>query len=93
MKNNIIKNKVGIFIVLISIMLIAPTVSVIANQKETQSFQENYINEPTYKNDLFDITKTIDNSRYIPEEEVSFAGEQNDIGYNVDAANKIQRAS
>jgi len=93
MKNNIIKNKASIFIVLISIMLIAPTVSVIANEKETHSFQENNIYESTYKNDLFDITKNIDINRFVPEEEISLVGEQNDIGYNVDAANRIQRAS
>ena len=29
---------------------------------------------------------------YIPEEEVLLAGEQNDIGYNVDAGNRIQRS-
>jgi hypothetical protein len=39
-----------------------------------------------------DITKTIDDMRYVPFEDVSFADEQNDIGYNIDAGNSIQRA-
>ena len=29
---------------------------------------------------------------YIRQEEVSFAGEQNDINYNIDAGNRIQRS-
>ena len=35
-------------------MLIAPTVSVIANQKEIIKSQEKYLFEPTLKNNLFD---------------------------------------
>ena len=44
------------------------------------------------KIDNIEITKTIDQAKYIPVEEVSFAGEQNDIGYNVDSGDTIYRA-
>jgi len=91
MKRKIKNYNASFFILIISLMLIIPTVAVLANQKEEQ-YNSNYIFDEIYKNDSFDITKTIDNNRYIPDEEVTFVGEQNDIGYNTDAGNRIQRS-
>ena len=92
MKTKIIKKNAGFFIVIISIMLLTPTITVIANQNERQLNSYNHIFDDNQNTNTLDITKTIDNTRYIPIEEVSMAGEQNDIGYNVDAGNSIVRS-
>jgi hypothetical protein len=87
-----IKNKnfnAIILTALFSLMLLTPAFSALSSQKEEKF---NNFFDQGYSYDSFDITKTIDNNRFVPDEDVAFAGEQNDIGYNIDAGNRIQRA-
>jgi len=88
MIKKIIKNNAGFFIVLISILLVTPTLTVIAQQKEINSNQ--ILNNFYYSQDIsYEVTKTIDNARFVPFEDITMVGDQNDIGYNTDAGNNI----
>jgi len=51
MKRKIKNYNASFFILIISLMLIIPTVAVLANQKEEQIYNSNYIFDETYKND------------------------------------------
>ena len=93
MKKKIIKKKAGCFIVLISIMLLMPTITAITTQKEKQLDDYIYIFDDNQNADSLEIKQITERTKYVPFEEVAFAGEQNDIGYNVDAGNKIQRST
>jgi len=92
MKTKIMKKNAGFFIVIISIMLLTPTITAISYQNERQLNIRNQVFDDNQNTNTLDITKTIDNMKYIPIEEVKLAGEQNDIGYNIDAADIIQRS-
>ena len=92
MKTKIMKKNAGFFIVIISIMLLTPAITAIAYQNDSKPNICNYVFDDNQNTNTLDITKTIDNMRYIPNEEVKLAGEQNDIGYNIDADDIIQRS-
>jgi hypothetical protein len=93
MKRKSINKKAGIFIVLISIMLITPTLTAIGFQKKTVSIDNFEIIIENEKSIDIDITKNIDQLRYVPMEEISMAPDHNDIGYNVDAGRDFRRAT
>ena len=71
-------------------MLITPTITAIAYQNERQLDNFNHISNFEQNTDTFDVTKIRSNVKYVPFEETKLSGEQNDIGYNVDAADTIQ---
>ena len=89
-------NKAGFFIIMVSVMLISPPLAAISfqnNEVESIEIVELKTNSKTLDStQSIDITKTIDAMRYVPTEEVAFAGEQNDIGYNVDAGDSLRRS-
>lgn len=84
----------GFLIVLVTIMLVSPTLTAISFQREAENRWMPLTNQIKSLDQInsVDITKTIDNMRYIPFEDVSMAGEQNDIGYNVDAGDTLRRS-
>lgn len=84
--------KAGFLIVMISIMLVVPTLSAgsFTNKSIVKIEQTNNDNEQAISD--IDITKSIDEMRYVPSETVAFADEQNDIGYNVDAGDSLRRS-
>jgi len=86
MKTKIVKKNAGFFIVMISIMLLTPTIAAIAYQRDSQLDNYNNISNYEQNSDTFDVTKIRSNVKYVPFEETKLSGEQNDIGYNVDAA-------
>ncbi|UCB59136.1 MAG: hypothetical protein JSV67_02215 [Thermoplasmatales archaeon] len=90
MISKILKKNAGVFILFLSIMLLVPNLTAINLQYERNNM--NIIPDETTDVGDLDITKIIDNMRYVPIEDVSFAGEQNDIGYNIDAGDTIYRA-
>jgi hypothetical protein len=94
MKHKIGIDKAGFFIIIISIMLIAPALSATTfqNDIDTTIISGTFVSNKTDTNNPIDITKTIDAMRYIPVEEVSMDEEQTDIGYNVDAGNSLRRS-
>lgn len=86
--------KAGFFIIAVSIMLVLPSLTVNSIQRNTEIKSEDMEfnfddTESTYS---IDITKTIDNMRYIPIEESKVADYENDIGYNVDVGDSLRRS-
>ena len=69
------------------------TPSITAVNFQNKSKSTNFEYPEIFDKDQLEITKISDNMRYVPIEDVTFAGEQNDIGYNVDSGNTIYRAN
>ena len=88
MIGKIVNKKAGVIVFLLGIMLLTPNITATTLQSDKKLMNND---APNYEPN-FDITKTIDNMRYVPAEDVSYAGEQNDIGYNVDSGDTIFRA-
>jgi len=92
MKRKIYAKKKEFLIVIISIIVLIPTITATSYQEEKKS--NNYIYD--FDNHLnintFDMTKTIDQAKYIPFKEAEFSDEQNDIGYNQDGGRNARRS-
>ena len=89
-------NKAGLFILLITIMLVTPSLSAYSFQrtnKITTNPVEIITNDLEYSDSIeIDITKTIDNMRYTPTQEATLADYENDVGYNVDVGDTLRRS-
>ncbi|OYT29885.1 hypothetical protein B6U98_01090 [Thermoplasmatales archaeon ex4572_165] len=94
MKNRKGLGKAGFFIIMISIMLVTPTLTALSFQRNTENKYNpiEIYTENTESINSIDITKTTDMMRYLPSESVSLADEQNDIGYNIDAGDTLRRS-
>jgi len=88
MIGKIVNKKAGVIVFLLGVMLLTPNITATTLQSNRKLMN---VDAPNIEPNL-DITKTIDNMRYIPTEDFSFAGEQNDIGYNVDSGDTIVRS-
>lgn len=85
MKGKNFNKKAGVFVLLLSLMLLIPNITAMTTQSNKR-----IINIDNTNIDYgIDITKTIDKMRSIPFEDISFQDEQNDIGYNTDSGDRI----
>ena len=93
---------VALTAVLIASMLVLPMSGAVNISTNETSMVQNIINKNSINNPRYGIIEFPEENGpdepiqldtiYIPEEEVLLAGEQNDIGYNIDAGNRIQRS-
>jgi hypothetical protein len=103
---NVKIDKIGAVVltaVLIASMLVLPMSGAVNISTNETSMVQKIINKNLVNNPGYGITEFPEDDRpdepiqldtiYVPEEEILLAGEQNDIGYNVDAGNSIQRST
>jgi hypothetical protein len=74
---------------LLAATLVAPSFSATTGELSSNIMLETFERETSSCEDV-DYLRS--DSIYVPKEDVSFAGEQNDIGYNVDVGDRIQKA-
>ena len=90
MRNSkIFKMEAVVAVIFLSAMLLLPSFS--ATIEKTNSETQRLIRTPIPYEDE-DIPAIRYDTIYIPKEDVAFAGEQNDIGYNVDGGNNIVKS-
>jgi len=92
MKIKNFKKNAGLIVILISLMMLTPSLAANSFEKDNETNDLDRSFEPAQQTGTIDITKTIDTARYVPEVDISMISDQNDIGYNTDAGNQIIRS-